>query len=460
MHTSTAAWWHRAQFYHIYPLGFCGAPGENPAPAAAADQSPAAVERLTAVTDHLPTVREQGFNALYLGPLFESTSHGYDTADYFRVDRRLGTNETLATLVTRAHELGMRVMLDGVFNHVGRDFWAFRDLRAKGRTSPYVHWFQNVDFSRDNGYGDGFTYEGWEGTDSLVTLNLDNPDVRMHLFDAVRHMMTAFNIDGLRLDVAYLLPYEFIEELRRVTDEAPAFRLLGEVIHGDYAALTAPGRLHSVTNYECYKGLWSSHNDPNYFEIAHSLNRLFGAGGLLTRAEGEPIPSYNFADNHDVDRVVTSLRDNDHVFPLYALLWTMPGVPSVYYGSEWMLSGAKAAGDAGLRPAWEDIPKHDDRLLGFLRQLTRIRAEQPALLYGDYTQLHVANESFAFARRYEGERIVVAVNADALAISLPTDALASLRNDGESAVDLFTGSEVTDPRELRVPAKAAVILKL
>jgi glycosidase len=492
MHTSSADWWHEAQFYHIYPLGFCGAPAENPAFANKApgdldrraegappsDGAPPAdsarpgdgAPRLQAVTDLLPSIRDAGFTALYLGPLFESTSHGYDTADYFRVDRRLGAEETLAELVRRAHELEMRVVLDGVFNHVGRDFWAFRDLRAKGRASSYTDWFKNVDFSRDNGYGDGFTYEGWEGTDSLVALNPGNPEVRAHLFDAVRHMIRSYKIDGLRLDVAYLLPYDFLEELRRVTDEAAdreeaagptrgdasasVFRLLGEVIHGDYAALTAPGRLHSVTNYECYKGLWSSHNDVNYFEIAHSLNRLFGAGGLLRNPDGAPVPTYNFADNHDVDRVVTVLRDPEHVFPLYALLWTMPGVPSTYYGSEWMLAGSKAEGDAGLRPAWHDIPKEDDRLLRFLRELNRIRAEQAALRYGAYEELHVANESFAFLRRSGEERVLVAVNAEETPARLPVELGAA------TAVDLFTGDLLQQPEEAEVPAKGALILKL
>ena len=480
MRTSHTPWWTDSQFYHIYPLGFCGAPAENPAPGtpypAAGAGADAPVERLNRVTEHLPTIAAQGCNALYLGPLFESGSHGYDTADYFTVDRRLGTNGTLTRLVTRAHELGIRVVLDGVFNHVGRDFRAFRELRTEGADSPYREWFRGVDFSRNNGYGDGFVYEGWEGTDTLISLNLDNRDVRKHLFEAVRHMRRSFGIDGLRLDVAYLLPHDFLEELRRVTDDLGAgaggeFRLMGEMIHGDYAALTAPGRLHSVTNYECYKGLWSSHNDLNYFEIAHSLDRLFGDGGLLTRSDqpGEnggdaasyaengggaaaPVPTYNFADNHDVDRVTTSLADADHVFPLYALLWTMPGVPSVYYGSEWLIPGSKAEGDAALRPAWHEVPKDDDRLVRFLGELSRIRRESPAIRRGTYRQLHVGNETFAFAREAREETVIVAVNASEEAVTLPVEG-------GAVYIDLFAGAQVPAGEGIPVPAKGAAVLR-
>ncbi len=478
MSTSHTDWWSDSQFYHIYPLGFCGAPRENPTPGRpyegpGGDGGGAApVDRLSLVTAHLPAVAEQGFNALYLGPLFESGSHGYDTADYFAVDRRLGTNQTLTRLVAHAHELGIRVVLDGVFNHVGRDFRAFRDLRERGADSPYTSWFRGVDFSRDNGFGDGFTYEGWEGTDDLVALNLDNRDVREHLFEAVRRMRRSFGIDGLRLDVAYLLPHDFLEELRRVTDELGAggggeFRLMGEMIHGDYAALTAPGRLHSVTNYECYKGLWSSHNDRNYFEIAHSLDRLFGAGGVLARGDrttgagtadgGEeghsaPVATYNFADNHDVDRIMTSLADPDHVFPLYALLWTMPGVPSVYYGSEWMIPGSKQDGDAALRPAWQEVPKDDDRLVRFLGELSRIRRESEAIRHGTYRRLHITNETFAFAREAPRETVIVAVNASEEAVTLPVES-------GAVLMDLFSGSQVRADEGIPVPAKGSAVLK-
>ena len=472
MSRPTRPWWHDAQFYHIYPLGYCGAPRENPAPGT--DHAGAAPEeRLTAVREALPDLADHGYNALYLGPLFEASSHGYDTADYFAVDRRLGTNDTLTRLVARAHELDIRVVLDGVFNHVGRDFWAFRDLRKRGAESPYADWFRGVDFSRNNGFGDGFVYEGWEGTDTLVALNLDKREVREHLFDAVRTMVGTFGVDGLRLDVAYLLPLDFLEQLRRTTDEAAAARpadegsrdfwLMGEMIHGDYAALTAPGRLHSVTNYECYKGLWSSHNDRNYFEIAHSLERLFGAGGVLTvdgdrggDRRAEPVPTYNFADNHDVDRVVSSLSDPDHIFPLYALLWTVPGLPSVYYGSEWMIHGRKSEGDAALRPAWPDIPKDDDRLIRFLDELSRIRKEQPALRYGTYRQVHVANETFAFAREHDGATVLVAVNAGDEPCTIQ---LEDQKDADGSYIDLFAGTTQSPGTGIPVPAKGSAVLR-
>src|SRR5262249_28933418 len=185
-----------AVFYHAYPLGLCGAEARNDF------QSPPSprLEQLRGWIDHL---RWLGVNALYLGPIFESTHHGYDTADYFHVDRRLGTDDTLAGLVAALHEAGIRVILDGVFHHVGRDFWAFRDLRHNGERSRYRGWFSGVDFSRRSPYGDAFSYDGWEGHHDLVKLNLGNPDVRAHVRGAVRSWVERFGIGGLGLDVGY-----------------------------------------------------------------------------------------------------------------------------------------------------------------------------------------------------------------------------------------------------------------
>ena len=296
------------------------------------------LDKLYGWLDHLQGL---GVNALYLGPLFESASHGYDTTDYFRVDRRLGDNAVLAGLSGELHRRGMRLILDGVFHHVGREFWGFRDLREHGEGSPYRDWFAGVSFDGPGPRGDGFRYEGWEGNLDLVRLELRNPRVREHLFQAVQGWVEQFAIDGLRLDVAYLLDPEFLGELGRLCRSLkPDFWLLGEVIHGDYRRWAAPGLLDSTTNYECYKGLYSSHNDHNYFEIAYALNRQFGEGGIY-----RDLPLYGFADNHDVDRVASRLEEPGHLFPLYCLLFTMPGVPSIYYGSEWGIEGRRTDRD-------------------------------------------------------------------------------------------------------------------
>jgi cyclomaltodextrinase len=400
-------WAYDAVFYHIYPLGLCGAPPRN-------DLCSPPVPRLDQIHGWIDHLRHLGVNALYLGPVFESSAHGYDIADYYHVDRRLGDNTTLARLVAALHAGGIRVILDGVFNHVGRDFLAFRDVAQNRERSPYSGWFQGLAFDGRSPHGDPFTYEGWNGHYDLVKLNLHDPAVKDHLFQAVGTWVREFDVDGLRLDTADCVDLDFLRELRTFCRALrPNFWLMGEVVHGDYRRWANAETLDSVTNYECYKGLYSSHVDRNYFEIAYALQRQFGDGGLYRH-----LPLYNFADNHDVDRVASTLRDPAHLYPLYCLLFTMPGVPSIYYGSEWGIEGWRDGGnDAPLRPhldlatAARTAPHPD--LVGTIERLSRIRHASPALRYGDYGQLHVSHEQLAFARRTDNECVVVLVNASA-----------------------------------------------
>jgi cyclomaltodextrinase len=398
-------WATDAVFYHIYPLGLCRAPGRN-------DFGSTPVPRLDALLPWLDHARDLGATALYLGPVFESTAHGYDTADFWHVDRRLGTDETLARLVRVAHDRGLRVIFDGVFNHVGRDFWALRDVREHGRASEFVDWFAGLRFDARSPYGDPFAYEGWNGHFDLVKLNLSNPDVRNHLLGAVRSWIVDFGADGLRLDAADIVDLGFQRELAawcRSLD--PDFWLLGEIVHGDYRRWANPETLDSVTNYECHKGLWSSLDDRNYFEIAYALNRQFGSGGLYAG-----LPLYNFADNHDQDRVASRLPEPRLLYPLHLLLFTMPGVPSIYYGSEWGLRGRRGPGDdSPVRPGLETpqeigaVPEPD--LPDAIRRLARLRASLPALRHGAYRQLLVAPEQLAFARESEDGAAIVVLNA-------------------------------------------------
>ncbi len=409
-------WADDAVFYHVYPLGLCGAPARN-------SRSDPPVPRLEAMHPWIGHIAALGANALYLGPVFESTAHGYDTADYYHVDRRLGTTETLRELVDRAHAAGIRVVLDGVFHHVGRDFWAFRDVLARGPESAFRDWFHDLRFDGRSPYGDPFTYAGWHGHYDLVKLNLANPAVRDHLFGAVEAWMLDLDIDGLRLDAADCIDAAFLHDLAAFCRERrPEFWLMGEVVHGDYRRWVGPGMLDSVTNYECYKGLYSSLNDRNYFEIAYALRRQFEGRGIYAG-----LPLYAFADNHDVDRVASVLRNRGHLYPLYALLLTMPGVPSVYYGSEWGLEGARGDGDdAPLRPRLDLSSVAGDgsapELAAAIARLTRIRAASPALRRGSYRQLHVAHEQLAFARETDDERVVVLLNAAAEAATLDVPA--------------------------------------
>jgi cyclomaltodextrinase len=427
LNTAQDHWAHDAVFYHIYPLGFCGAPRRN-------DFHSAHVPLLEKINTWLPHLRSLGVNAIYLGPIFESSAHGYDTVDYFHVDRRLGDDQTLKRVADNLHRDGFRLILDGVFNHVGRDFWAFYDVRQHGQASPYCSWFQGLRFEGRSPYGDPFVYEGWNGCHDLVKLNLGNPQVRTHIFEAVRTWVEAFGIDGLRLDAADCIDLGFLQELRAFTHSLrPDFWLVGEVIHGDYRRWVNPAALDSVTNYECYKGLYSSLVERNYFEIAWSLNRQFGENGLLCGA-----PLYNFVDNHDVNRVASQLQDKAHLYPLYCLLFTMPGVPSIYYGSEWGLEGKRTrTDDSPLRPCLDLAgisanPPHPE-LVRTIARLAAIRRGSKALQTGEYRQLYVSHEQFAFARLGFAEKVVVALNA----ASSPAPLELSLPFHAEEAIDLL-----------------------
>jgi glycosidase len=397
-------WSESAVFYHIYPLGLCGAPKKN-------DLISSPVDRLQLLQRWLDHIRDLGANALYLGPLFESSTHGYDTADYMRVDRRLGRNEDLSRLIRAAHAKGIRIILDGVFNHVGRDFWAFKDVVSRQEGSSYVSWFNSLSFGKKSPFGDPFSYEGWNGHFSLVKLNLTHPEVKEHIFVAIDSWVREYGIDGLRLDAADVMDLGFLRELsvhcRRLY---PGFWLLGEVVHGDYRKWANVETLDSVTNYECYKGLCSSHVDRNYFEIAYSLNRQFGPAGLY-----QGLPLYAFADNHDVNRVASVLKEARHLYPLYCILFTMPGVPSIYYGSEWGMEGKKDGTDWPLRPSLrlEELGQAAPlpELPQAIGRLARVRFHSASLRMGNYRQLHVSHEQLAFARSHNGHTVVVAVNA-------------------------------------------------
>ena len=364
------AWYDEAVFYHIYPLGLLGAPEYN-------DHSQQD-HRLRELKSWIGHMKDSGFTALYLGPCFSSGSHGYDTADYRRVDERLGDNEDLKDLVRYCHEKGMRVILDGVFNHTGRGFFAFRDLKENRENSRFRNWYCNVNFWGNNEYNDGFSYDNWGGHNLLVKLNMWNQEVKNYLFDTVRFWITEFDIDGIRLDAADVLDFGFMRDLRGVCDAAkPDFWLMGEVIHGDYSRWANAGMLHSVTNYELHKGLFSGHNDHNYFEIAHSVKRLLGI-------VGDKIRLYTFVDNHDVARIYSKLNNKAHLANVTMLLYTLPGIPSVYYGSEFGVEGNKEWGsDWNLRPCLElsDFDENAD-LPKLHKALGRLKAQFPALTWG------------------------------------------------------------------------------
>lgn len=398
------AWYEEAVFYHIYPLGLTGAPKIN------LYQDPE--HRLNKLIPWIDHIVEIGCNALYIGPLFESVGHGYETTDYKKLDSRLGTNEDLTYFVKCCHEKGVRVILDGVFNHVGRDFFAFQDVKEKREQSVYKDWFCNVNFWENNEYNDGFSYDNWGGYNLLVKLNQRNPEVCRYISEVIHFWVNEFDIDGIRLDTADVLDFGFMQMLRQVAKEVkPDFWLMGEVIHGDYTRWVNEGTLHSVTNYHLHKALYSGHNDHNYFEIAHTVRRQCDMGGNSSHG----LKLYNFVDNHDVERIYTKLQNKAHMVPVHVLLYTLPGVPSVYYGSEFGIEGKKEQhSDESLRPelhleVYQDALKENVctkaiAALGKLRQKTNI------LAYGDYRELHLTTTQYAFSRSYEGQTVAVTVN--------------------------------------------------
>lgn len=408
-------WAERSVFYHIYPLGFCGAPQSN-------DFSSEVVNRLSQISDWIPHICELGANAVYLGPVFESSCHGYDTVDFRIIDRRLGSNADFTALCRSFHDKGIKVTIDAVFNHVGRDFWAFKDVIEKRSNSAYCDWFF-LSFEGNSAYNDGFWYEGWEGHYELVKLNLKNPNLVSYLFDCIKFWINEFGIDGLRLDVAYSLDKDFLRNMRRTfADDNSEFWLMGETLHGDYNYIMNEEMLHSVTNYECYKGLYSSFNSKNLFEIAHSLNRQFGPENW-TLYRGKHL--YSFVDNHDVSRIASVLENEKLMKALYTLLFTMPGIPSVYYGSEWMVKGQKSQGDWSLRPQLPLLPLDD--LGRHIKNLAHLRRESDVLCFGDYELVSLSNLNYAFKRNYNGESIITAINIsdsdvyfDKLGVSLPS----------------------------------------
>ena len=437
-------WINESNLYQIYPLGFCGAPPENDGNT---------VPRIRKVTEWSGYLQALGIDTVLFNPVFESDSHGYDTRDFRRLDCRLGTNEDFRAVTDDLHAHGIRVLLDGVFNHVGRGFWAFQDVREHRQNSPYKDWFY-IDFGRESNYGDGFWYEGWEGHYELVRLNLQNPEVRDYLTDSVRFWVEAFDIDGLRLDVAYCLDENFLRHLHWFVREPlrevlagrpdPDFPLIGEILFGDYRRIVNGEMLDSCTNYECYKGLYSSFNSGNMFEIAHSLNRQFGPEDwCLYRG----MHMVSFLDNHDVNRIASTLINPAHLKPAYGLMTGMPGIPCIYYGSEWGAAGVRHDGsDADLRPCFS-APRSDDETVRFVTRLLTLRHSPEAhpLRFGDYRNVVITSLQLVFARTDEQGQIYVCVNASDSPFTAGSDELRGNFRELISGQDLALDGSVEIP---------------
>lgn len=433
-------WAYEGIFYQIYPIGFCGAPTANDGKT---------VSRILKLKDWSSYLESLGISSILLNPIFESDNHGYNTRDYKKIDCRLGTNEDFAEVCKDLHAHNVKIVLDGVFNHVGRGFWAFKDVQEKKWDSPYKDWFC-INFDGNSCYNDGFWYEGWEGHFELVKLNLANSAVVDYLLECVKGWIDEFDIDGLRLDVAYCLDRNFMKRLRSFCQELkPDFALIGEVLFGDYNQIVNDEMLHSCTNYECYKGIYSSFNSMNMFEIAHSLNRQYGPEQWCIY-RGKHLMS--FVDNHDVTRIASILTNKNHLPLTYGLLLGMPGVPCIYYGSEWGEEGVKAPNnDYALRPCFEE-PKPNE-LTEEIKKMIHVRTGSNALCHGSYRNVVLTNHQLIFERRTDDERMLVAINA--------SDAPFTAHNGelGGTMTDLLTGNEIQMSGQLEMPPYSVQYLK-
>ena len=432
-------WAYETSFYQIYPLGFCGAPYENDGKLE---------HRILKVIEWIPHFKKLGVGAVLFNPVFESDTHGYNTRDYKKIDVRLGTNEDFAKVCDALHKEGIKVILDGVFNHAGRGFFGFVDVCEKKWNSQYKDWF-NINFDGNSNYNDGLWYEGWEGNYDLVKFNLKNPQVTDYLLESIRMWVKEFDIDGLRLDVAYCLDQDFIRTLRRETTAMkPDFYLTGEMIGGDYNRIMGDDLCHSATNYECYKGMFSALNSMNLFEIVHSLLRQFGPENW-TLYRGRHLLS--FVDNHDVSRIASILTRPEHLKLIYTLMFGMPGIPTIYYGSEWGEKADKSMGDPALRPCFDE-PKWNE-LTDHIAKLCKAKAESQALNYGDFSSLLLTNRQCIFQRACEGERVLTVINADEAPFHADFNAGAGC------GVNLITGEDIDFGGGLDIPPYTSYLVK-
>lgn len=420
--------------YQIYPLGFTGAPKENDG---------VLQHRILKVIDWIPHFKKLGITAILFNPIFESDRHGYDTRDFTTIDCRLGTNEDFKKVCDALHKENISIILDGVFNHVGRGFPYFQDVIEKKWDSPYKDWF-HINFD-DHNQPDGFWYEGWEGHQELVKLNMYNDAVRHYLLERVDTWIQEFGIDGLRLDVAYMVDRTFMHELcDHVRSTHPDFFFLGEMIGGDYNQIMNDGLLDSVTNYECRKGLYSSFNTMNLFEIGYSLNRQFGKDQWCLYT-GKHLMS--FVDNHDVNRIASQLEDQKDLPLIYALMYAMPGIPCLYYGSEWGTKGTRTNwSDDDLRPCFEKPVWN--ALTDDIQTFNLLRKQYPVFTDGDYTQVYIQNKQLVFTRRNAEEQLTFVLNIDTEPSHMYFNA------DMQEVIDLITNETITLQDGIKMEAKS------
>jgi cyclomaltodextrinase len=394
-------WIEKSVWWQIYPLGFVGAE-----PVAAAQSG--VVHRLCRLENWMDYAVDLGASGLLLGPIFSSSTHGYDTIDHFRIDRRLGDDNDFDALIEGAHRRGLRIILDGVFNHVGREFPAFRRAIADGPHASDAAWF-HLSWPADHSPGNEPNYATFEGHPQLVALNHEEPAVAQYVARVMSHWLKR-GADGWRLDAAYAVPRRFwADVLPRVRAEYPEAYIFGEVIHGDYAGFVRETGVDAVTQYELWKAIWSALNDRNFFELAWALQRH---DALL-----ETFVPQTFVGNHDVTRIASQLADDRHLPHALAVLLTCGGTPSIYAGDEQAFRGIKehrAGGDDAIRPAFPatpaDLAPFGWPIYRLHQSLIGMRRRHPWLHRARSRVVDLGNTHFIFEAFHNENWLLVALN--------------------------------------------------
>jgi len=401
--TDHAIWW------HVYPLGFVGAER--------ASGSGAVEHRLDKIIGWLDYAVDLGVSGLALGPIFAASTHGYDTIDYYRIDERLGDDRDFDRLVAAVHARGLRLLLDGVFNHVGPQFPAFQRTIEFGAAAPESSWFSPVDPAAE-GRVSGPTFRTFEGHEGLIALNHAESAVAEYVTDVMSHWL-ARGADGWRLDAAYATPAAFWSKvLPRIRTAHPDAYLIGEVIHGDYRSIVRGHGLDAITQYELWKAVWSSINDGNFFELAWSLRRH---NALL-----DTFVPLTFVGNHDVTRIASKLNDERHLAHALVVLFTVAGTPSVYYGDEQAFRGIKenrVGGDDDIRPAFPEggpgaLASYGWPVYRLHQELIALRRRNPWLHSAVTRPVQLTKTLFSYESVGDSQRLFVALNIGESPVSI------------------------------------------
>jgi glycosidase len=380
----TPKWVNDTVWYQIFPERFCNGDKTND-PDHTLPWAYHSVKNeefyggdLQGIINRLDYLEELGVNGIYLTPIFEAeTSHKYDTKDYMKIDPHFGDERVFKNLVDAAHEKEIRIMLDGVFNHCGKNFGPWLDVLEHGPDSKYFNWFMinTWPFNKEKYDTKDGAFYSFAFTSRMPKLNTNNPEVIQYLLSVVEYWVKNFDIDGLRLDVANEVSHRFCKDLRRLTKEIkPDFYLLGEIWH-DAMTWLQGDEFDGVMNYPLATSItdfWIYPERTNYdFECA--INHNFT---MYMQQTNNVL--FNLLDSHDTNRLIDKVKDMEVFYQQLAVLFTMPGSPCIYYGTEIALDGSYDPDCRRCMP-WEQIDSelYQERI-ETIKVLIKLRKENDA----------------------------------------------------------------------------------